>query len=353
MVITGFEPFGVEGRRLLLGVAHAESCAMLGMDWAEFSGHRVRIIKRGGVAALVCELDNLGLLGGMLRRSIGLPDLAAILSALSSVCSFVPIAPGSMFESEEQILEVLAARGTEILEFIDKHATYLECILSTDYSDDIAVDDVVGLMGLSIDKPQSKVELSLIERTLAQSLAGRKAEFYARLRRCLSSQTVDLLPAVQSRRGHGFTRRVLIERSERHSFREQIKNIATESGQAALLRLSPFLPPVSFRMLEILSPNEKQVVAARSALGIGEVTERSSIRMSFHRALQRQYPSVATDNKRSGLSALEAQFALLDLVAVSQIKTNKISHEINLDLDSLRKTWILHFHAHDVADKVA
>ncbi|MFO1186000.1 MAG: GvpL/GvpF family gas vesicle protein [Alphaproteobacteria bacterium] len=339
---------------LLLGITHAELADVIGLGGAEFSGLRVRPIVEGPVCGLVAAIPRPANWIEMLRKRISpLFDFAPILSAVSSVLPIVPLRAGTGFDGEGAIRKMLAGRAEELDEIVLRHSAFLECELTAEFDQMEAAADLMSSTPVGMLKASSVPEFTLVQQTLVQSVAGRRAAFIARLRRIINDIAADMMAGQSGDGAARLSRRLLIARSARKDLLDRIRALKNEVGAGARLRLGHFMPPVSFRELEIRGADVDAVHAARAALGVGDTADRMTIRVAYRRSIERIAPtSGAAQDTR--LDRLGAQFGLLDLVAEGQIRAARRSEApVCFDAKSLADTWLIKFHIHDVADRVA
>ena len=336
---------------LLHGMADARAVSIIGPRAAEFAGVPVRAVEEGALVALVSAAPQ-PCLPRWLNWIVRSPGTAPVLSALSSILPFLPVAPGTLFESETSLRSMMSARGGELRALIDEHAAFVECDVMAAFDAPAAEADLSTSGPLALLRGDTEGERALIERSLAQSVNGRQAAFLARLNRRLLDGAVDMVE-LEANRPNALRRKLLIARKSRDAFRASLRSVAAEAGLGAWLRLGPYLPPVSFRRLEISSADVMEVNAARAALGVEEAAERASIRTAYTRTLERFYPR-ASDERRQKLVYLESVFGLLDRVAEGQIRAGRsASAMIRFDAEALKETWLLRLHRPDLAPKAA
>jgi len=342
-------------RLLMLGLIDAEGVASIGSSAVEFGGRPVRVIQSGGVAALVSPAPE----PLRLTRWLTLPArpvrLMPIVSALSSLVPILPVAPDTIFEGEEKLQCMLQAREAELCELIGAHAGLLECDLVAGFDNEAAEHDLLANSALAALHGEAGAEQILIERSLKQSIDGRRATFLARLNRCIIESAIDALPIESGDPGVALRRRILISRAARAPFRDALLSLAENAGAGAWLRVSPYLPPVSFRRLEISSADPQQVALAREALGVAETAERSAIRIAYHRSIERCYPySDCEPRRRRRLKRIEQQFGLLELVAEGQLRARHGGETaIRFNEEALNETWLIRLHTPDLSRRAA
>jgi Gas vesicle synthesis protein GvpL/GvpF len=339
---------------LLHGVTHAGVADVIGSAGAEFAGMRVWPVVEGTVAGLVSWSQMAPPWWLWWRRARANPDVSPVLSALATVFPIVPTLAGTVFVSEEPLRAMLAAREPELDEIVLRHSAFLQCNVDANFDTALAVEDVTVRSPVGELRASTESEFELVRRTLEQSVNGRQAVFLARLRRCLADVAADIAGGRSEAGPSGFSASILLARSSRAAFRLALEQIGDEAGVGALIRLGPFLPPISFRRIEVQGANVGQVNAARLALGLDDSSDRSGIRVAYRRTLERLAPGAGT-SARTNVAQLESQFGLLDLIAEGQIKAARggPDTQVRFDAQSLSKTWLLKLHAHEVAERVA
>lgn len=344
-----------EERLLLHGIADAKVAEMIGAEGGVFAGVAVRAITKGRLAGLVSRVPRGLQWPAWMMRKPGSHGAAPIASALTSILSFVPVAPRTEFADIDEVGRMLTAREPELAGLVNEHAGLLECEVTALFDEERAGEDIAASGTLAALRAESEAEQTLVKRTLSQSVAGRRAGFLARLRRRILENSVDVLAGTTREEPNVLHRRVLISRERRGEFREGLMALAAESGPGTRLTIGPFLPPASFRVIEVRSADAGPVEAARAALGVDESTLRSSIRVAYHRALERAYPRLPEQERKARLAKLQAQFGLLDLVAEGQIKAARANSELTVrfNAEALSDTWLMRFHAHSPADRAA
>ena len=339
---------------LLHGVTDAQAAGIIGPRMAEFAGVPVRAVKQGGIAALVSAAPPPSRLQRWLSWMHKPSSAAPVLSALSSMMPMLPVAPRTVFASEASLRSMMLARESELSALIAENASLLECDLMAGFDPVTAEVDLATQGPLALLRGETDSEKALIQKSVAQSVSGRQAMFLARLNRRVVDGAIDILTIEAPNKPDALRRRVLIERGRRAAFRASLRSLADEVGLGAWLRMGPYLPPISFRRLEISSADAGAVNAARAALGVDEAAERGSIRTAYNRTLERCYPRVAEAERRQRLAHLESLFGLLDRVAEGQIKAARgAGTMIRFDPDALKDTWLLRLHRHDLADRAA
>jgi hypothetical protein len=265
----------------------------------------------------------------------------------------VPVQHDTPFPAEEPLRQMLAGRGDELDEMVLRHSAFLQCDVRADFDTFEAETDVTARMLLGALQPSTDPEYALVRRTLAQSVVGRRATFTARLRRSLTDVAADMIVPETTENASSFCRRILIARSSRKSFRADLLALAREVGSGARLRIGSFMPPLSFRRLEVCGANIAEVNAAKEALGLEESADRAAIRVAYRRTIERIAPAISGE-RRDRLDRLGAQFGLLDLVAEGQLRSAcRPGADVRFDRQSISQTWIIRLHVHDVADRVA
>ena len=353
MAIAAIKTAGADPSLLLLGITHAQLADVIGASGATFSGMRVQPIVEGPVAGFVSTLPKPANWLETIRQRISPAiDISPILSAVSSVLPIVPLQPGTSFPGEDAIRTMLAGRSEELDEMVLRHSAFLECELIAEFDSQEAEADVMAATSIGTLKAATLPEFALVQQTLAQSVAGRRAAFIARLRRIIHDLAADMMIGGGGDSALRLSRRLLIPRIARKELRERVNALRGEIGGGALLRLGPFMPPLSFRRLEVRPADAAEVDAARSALGVDANTDRMTIRVAYRRSLERLAPSGGERDQR--LDRLGAQFGLLDLVAEGQLRAaRRPGTPVRFDEKSLSETWLIKLHVHDVADRVA
>jgi len=344
-----------EAPLVLHGVTHAEIGDVIGRRGSEFAGLKVWPIVEGSIAGLVSEAPRSPRwkLPPWLHR-LNTPDSSAVLSALASIFPLVPLEPGTCFNAEAPLRKMLAGRGQELDEIVLSHSAFLQCDVRAEFDVAEAELDVTASSPAGTIRAASESELALVQRTLAQSVVGRQATFIARLRRCLTEVAADMTVPDPGQSSAGLARRILLARSSRRTFRMAIQELMRDAGRGMRLQLSPFMPPSSFRWIEVRGTDIAAVSAARAALGLDDSADRSAIRVAHRRALERFVP-VSEGGEGDGIARLNHQFGLLDLVAEGQIRAarGRPDMDVRFDPKSLAETWLLKVHLRDAADRVA
>lgn len=353
MAITLIKSTGDAGL-MLLGITHAELAGVIGKDGADFSGMRVWPIVEGPIAGLASEISlPANWIEALRKRIWPMLDMAPVLSAVSSLLPMVPLRPGTGFPSEEAIRRMLAGRADELDEIVLRHSAFLECELVAEFDQTEAEADIIASSPAGSLKASSVPEFALIQQTIEQSVAGRRAAFISRLRRIINDIAADMMVGESGETARRMSRRLLIARSARKELRERIRALKAEAAVGARLSLGHFVPPISFRHLEIRGADAAAVDAARAALGIDDSTDRATIRVAYRRSIERIAPAAGGVHDVR-LDRLGAQFGLLDLVAEGQTRASRRpGMQIRFDKKSLADTWLIKFHVHDVADRVA
>lgn len=339
-------------RLVLHGIADLGALKVIGPRGVECARVPVRAIKEGRVVALVSmapEPRKLPPWLSWLPRP-ALPSGLPVSAALSSLLPVLPVADGTVFESEAQLRQMLLARESEITGFVADHARYVECDLTAGFKPDAAEAEISASGPLSGLIGMNEGERQLIERSKEQVIAGRRGAFFARIRRRVIDGSIDALAA-----DHPpgiIKRRVLVAREARADFRKSLLSILDDAGAGAWLRLGPYRPPASFRRLDISSAQPDEVDAARSRLGVEATTNRGAIRVAYERSLERTYSSAMEQDRHARLKSFESSFGLLSLVAEGQMRASRES-VVRLDTAALKSTWLLKLHMHDLADKAA
>jgi hypothetical protein len=339
---------------LLHGVTHAELANVIGPNGAEFAGVRVWPLVAGSVAGLVSEVPR----SSPWRLAFRLPkraniNLSPVLSALTSMFPLVPAERDTRFPAEEPLRQMLADRGDELAEIVLRHSAFLQCDVRADFDAFEAEADVTAGTPLGALQPSTDPEFALVRRTLAQSVVGRQATFTARLRRSLTDVAADIIVPEIKGNASSFCRRILFARSSRKSFHDGLLALAREVGTGARLRIGSFMPPLSFRRLEVRGADIAEVNAAKEALGLEESADRTAIRVAYRRTIERMAPAINSE-RRDRLDRLGAQFGLLDLVAEGQMRSARSPDtEVRFDKESLAETWIIRLHVRNVVDRVA
>lgn len=353
MAIAAIKTAGADSSLLLLGITHAQLADVIGPSGAAFSGMRVRPIVEGPVAGFVSTLPKpANWLETIQQRISPALDISPILSSVSSVLPIVPLQPGTSFRGEDAIRTMLAGRSEELDEIVLRHSAFLECELVAEFDSHEAEADVMAGTCVGALKAATLPEFALVQQTLAQSVAGRRAAFIARLRRIINDLAADMMIGSGGDSALRLSRRLLIPRAARKELRERVNALRSEIGAGARLRLGHFMPPLSFRRLEVRGADAAEVDAARAALGVDDNTDRMTIRVAYRRSLERMAPSSGERDQR--LDRLGAQFGLLDLVAEGQLRAaRRAGTPVRFDEKSLSETWLIKLHVHDVADRVA
>jgi hypothetical protein len=339
---------------LLHGVTHAELADVIGPQGAEFAGVRVWPLVAGSVAGLVSNVPR----GSPWRlpfrfRNRPNTNLSPVLSALTSTFPLVPVERDTRFPAEEPLRQMLADRGDELDEIVLRHSAFLQCDVRADFDIFEAEIDVTAGTPVGALRASTDPEFTLVRRTLAQSVAGRQATFIARLRRALMDVAADMIVPEATENASSFCRRILLARSSRKSFRANLLALVREAGSGARLRISSFMPPLSFRRLEVRGADIAEVSAAKEALGLDESADRAAIRVAYRRTIERIAPAI-NGERRDRIDRLGAQFGLLDLVAEGQLRSAcRPDADVRFDKESLAETWIIRLHVHNVADRVA
>lgn len=353
MAIAAIKTAGADPGLLLLGITHAQLAGVIGASGAIFSGMRVRPIVEGPVAGFVsAPLKPANWIETIRKRISPAFDFSPILSAVASVLPIVPLQPGTRFAGEDAIRTMLSGRSEELDEIVLRHSAFLQCDLIAEFDSLEAEADVMTGTAIGTLKATTLPEFTLVQQTLAQSVAGRRAAFIARLRRIIHDVAADMMVGSGGDSALRLSRRLLIPRTARKELRERVNALRSEMGAGARLRLGPFMPPLSFRRLEVRGADAAEVHAARAALGVGDNTDRMTIRVAYRRSLERIAPSGGERGQR--LDRLGAQFGLLDLVAEGQMRAaRRPGAPVRFDEKSLSETWLIKLHVHDVADRVA
>ena len=340
----------------LLGIAGKDVVEGLSADLGEFAGAQVHAEGGGEVAALVCEASPRLAWPAALGRDATRREVLPILGALCAVIPFVPARLGTRIASRADAARLANDRGPELARMIDQHANFIQVDIGGQFDREAVYGDLVAGGPFGSLEAQSKAEAGLIARTREQALAGRRAEFEARLRRqtlSLSEEVVELAPPTQTRAA---MRRLLIDRGARGELRSVLNGLMTQQTPGLVVEAGVFMPPIDFCLLNIDTADPRAIAEARRALHIEEVTARSSIHVAYRRALERAYPG-RKDRSRADkrLARLEQHFRLLDLVAEGQIRAARGERDMSVHLagDELGATFLIDFAVTHPGRKVA
>src|SRR5262249_6948197 len=146
-------------------------------------------------------------------------DFWPTLSALASIFPLVPVERDTGFDTEESLRVMLAGRGPELDEIVLRHSAFLQCDVRAEFDASAVENEVAVTSPASNPHDLSESEQTLVQRTRAQSVAGRHAAFIARLRRCLTEVAADMVPVETRSSTPGLSRRVLLARSSRKNFK--------------------------------------------------------------------------------------------------------------------------------------
>jgi hypothetical protein len=257
-----------------------------------------------------------------------------------------------VFESEEQLRQMLLARENEIASFVIDHSRYVECDLSAGFRVESARADLAASRSLATLRGETESERQLIQNSLEQAVAGRRGAFLARLRRRIMDAATDVLALETDEDTGTIRRKILVAREVRAEFRASMLELAMDAGAGAWIRLGHYRPPLSFRRLEISCANESDVNEARATLGVGETADCGAIRIAYERTVERTYSSELEAGHRARLASLASSFGLLSLVAYGQMKATR-DPLVRFDGTALKSTWLLRLHMHDLADRAA
>ncbi|MFZ1991053.1 MAG: GvpL/GvpF family gas vesicle protein [Alphaproteobacteria bacterium] len=343
------------GERILLhAIADLGALKVIGPRGVECAGTPVRAIKEGRIVSLVSmapEPIKLPRWLDWLPRPSA-PSALPVGAALSSLLPVLPVGPGTVFENEERLRQMLLARESEIASFVTDHSRYVECDLAAGFRVETARADLAASRQVGLLNAETESERQLVRHSLDQAIAGRRGTFLARLRRRVMDHAADIVVHEMDEATGAMRHTMLIPREIRAEFRSSLLALAEDAGAGSWLRLGAYRPPISFRRLEISSASEGEVSAARAKLGIEETADRTAIRVAYERTLERTYANDTQEEQRMRIASLERSFGLLSLVAEGQMKATR-EPVAKFDAAALKSTWLLQLCTHDLADRAA